>query len=183
MCARTQCDPAQADFLSFALSVCASRPAFMAGKAVCALCEEVSELEEVSNFVGTTLEWTRTALDDADIPICAEHAYLKIAQHAKELTPASEKITGNAMVALLSPLPLADFMDESDAINSLKYVVDKVVTRAAKRKADAVAAAAAEEARLMEMGTQRAAKRAAIASRPGPKMYWVDYALRKIVRS
>ena len=61
-------------------------------------------------------------------------------------------------------MPLASLMDEADAKDCLKHVEEKVLTRAAKRRAEAEAAAAANEARLVEMGAKRAAKRAAIAA-------------------
>ena len=99
---------------------------------------------------------------------------LNIAKHAKELTPASEKITGNAMLALLAPMPLNCLMDATDARDCILFVEDKVVTRAAKRQAADKAAAAAEEARLMEMGRKRAATRAAIAARPAKSVRVVE---------
>ena len=100
-----------------------------------------------------------------------------IRKNRVELTPASDKIYGHALLSTVKPGASPNFMDESDAKASIKYVAAKVVTRAKKRKAEAAAAAAAEEARLREMGAKRAAKRAAIAARPGPTAYWVDNVL------
>ena len=95
-----------------------------------------------------------------------------------ELTPGTEQLYGQALLSIVKPGYSPNLMEESDAKDCLKYVAGKVVTRAEKRKAEAAAAAAAEEARNMEMGAQRAAKRAAVASRPVPTVYWVDNALR-----
>ena len=104
-----------------------------------------------------SLQWARTALDKQENLGSPLHAVLSIAKHSRELTPHSEKITGNALRALLAPMPLPMLMDETDAKDCLEHVKDKVVTRAAKRKAAAVAAAAAIEARLMAHGAKRAA--------------------------
>ena len=95
-----------------------------------------------------------------------------------ELTPASNKMYGHALLSIVKPGCSSNFMDESDAKTTLKYVAGKVETRAAKRKAEAAAAEAAREARDMEMGAKRAAKRAAIATRPVPTVYYVDNSLR-----
>ena len=100
-----------------------------------------------------------------------------IREHRDELTPGTEQIYGQALLSLVKPGCSSRLMEESDAKASLKYVAGKVVTRAEKRKAEAAAAAEAEEARNMEMGALRAAKRAAIAARPGPTAYWVDNVL------
>ena len=98
-------------------------------------------------------------------------------EHRDELTPGTEQIYGQALLSLVKPGCSSRLMEESDAKDSLKYVAGKVETRAAKRKAEAAAAEAAREARNMEMGALRAAKRAAIAARPGPTAYWVDNVL------
>ena len=66
-------------------------------------------------------------------------------------------------------------MEEADAKECLEVVVKKVVTRAAKRKAEAVAATAAEEARKRANDQARAARRAAITSRPIPSVRWVGW--------
>ena len=93
---------------------------------------------------------------------------ITIAENKSELTPASQKIYGHALLSIVKPNSSSRLMEVSDAKNSLKHVAEKVVTRADKRKAAAAAAAMSEEARLMEMGAERAAKRAAIAARPVP---------------
>ena len=69
-------------------------------------------------------------------------------------------------------------MDEADAKYVLKLVAEKVVTRAAKRKAEAEALAIIEEARKEAIGAARAAKRAAIHARMPPTRMYVGYDLR-----
>ena len=103
---------------------------------------------------------------------------ITIAEHKTELTPASQKLYGHALLSVVKPNSSVKLMDITDAKNSLKHVAEKVVTRAEKRKAAAAAAAMAEEARLMEMGAKRAAKRAAVAARPVPTHYVVTNELR-----
>lgn len=126
----------------------------------------------------TTIGWVAPAMrfqKNLDTPL---HRLLTIAKHTKELTPGSEKITGNAVRALLAPIPLPSFMNEEDAKFCLEQVATKMVTRADKRKAEAEAAAAAEEARKVAIGAARAAKRAAIATRLPSTVIVVDTALR-----
>ena len=86
-------------------------------------------------FARTKLEWVPIALPYPDKVDELHKSIRLIAQYAKELTPGSEKITGNAVRALLAPIPLPSLMDKEDTKDCLKYVADKVVTRAAKRKA------------------------------------------------
>ena len=125
-----------------------------------------AQLMNLSFLTGKQLGWVHTALRHQENLVSPLHRVLTIAQHANELTPGSQKLTGNALRAILAPMPLPSFMDAADAKDCLEYVKVKVVTRAAKRKAEAEAAAAAKEARLMKIGTKRAATRAAIAARP-----------------
>ena len=105
-------------------------------------------------------------------------SFMKVVNHARELTPESTKLTHNAMIGMLAPMPMPSLMDVDDAKECLNYVAKKVVTRAAKRKAEAEAAADAKNARLYEMGAKRAAKRAAIAARLPSTSIVVDNALR-----
>ena len=56
-----------------------------------------------------------------------------IRKHRVELTPGTEQIYGQALLALVKPGSSPNFMEVPDAKASLKYVADKVVTRAAKR--------------------------------------------------
>ena len=138
----------------------------------------VCQVNGVCSFVGYKPEWTRAAPlypENVDTPY---RCMITVAQNKSELTPATQQLYGHALLSVVKPNSSSRFMDDSDAKDCLKYVADKVVTRAAKRQAEAEAAAEAEEARLREMGAKRAAKRAAIASRPGPTVYWVDTSLR-----
>ena len=130
------------------------------------------------SVAGTQLSWTREALHRKKNLGTPKDSFMKVVQHAKELTPGSEKIVANAVRALLVPIPLPSLMDKEDAKYCLDYVADKVVTRAAKRKAEAAAAAAAEEACKMANGQAWAAKKAAIAARPPPTVFRVDNSLR-----
>ena len=136
------------------------------------------ELNGVCSFVGYKPDWTPAA------PLVPENlgsplnSMKTIRDNRNELTPATEQIYGHALLSLVKPGSSSRFMDESDAKFSLKHVAAKVVTRAEKRKAAAAAAAMAEEARLMEMGAKRAAKRVAIATRPVPSHRVVTNELR-----
>ena len=132
---------------------------------------EVSSLHE-------SLRWAPLALRNSVGKEAATNTFTKIVKYANELTPRSGKLTGNAMKAILIPMPMPSLMDEEDANDVLDFVVKKVVARAKKRKAAADAAAAAEEARRVEKGAARAAKRARIAARPAPTKRWVDNAGR-----
>ena len=115
---------------------------------------------------------------DQDILVSPLHSLLKIAQRSKLLSPDSTKLTGHALRSLLAPLPLPSLMSESDAKDCLKYVEAKVYTRAAKRKLEAEAAAAAEEARKMACGAARRAKREAVAARPAKSVRVVSNTTR-----
>ena len=110
------------------------------------------ELNGLCALTGTKIGWVAPAMRFQKNLGSPLHRVLTIAKHAKELTPGSEKVTGNAVRALLAPMPLPSLMDEADAKNCLEYVADKVVTRAAKREAAAAAAAMVEEARKRERG-------------------------------
>ena len=99
---------------------------------------------------------------------------MKLCQHAAEIAPTSECLANESLKALLMPFPFKGKMDSDDAKGCLEHVVDKVTTRAAKRKTEAAAAAAADEAAKVRIGEARAAKRAAIASRPVKTVRTVD---------
>ena len=132
----------------------------------------------VCSFVGYKDGWTRAApplQENLGSPL---NSMKIVRENRNELTPATEQLYGHALLSLVKPGSSSRFMDESDAKDSLKYVAAKMVTRAEKRKAAAAAAALDEEARLMEMGAKRAAKRAAIAARPVPTERVVTNELR-----
>ena len=132
----------------------------------------------VCSFAGSKLEWAGRALRRKKSTGSVMKTFMKVAEHANELTPGSEQISTNAARALLAPIPLPSLMDEEDAKYCLEYVADKVVTRAAKRKAEAAAAKAAEEARKMANGQAWAAKKVAIAARPPATYFGVTNSLR-----
>ena len=119
-------------------------------------------LDESPIFCGTTLDWVPSALWRSAMPTSPLHSLLNIAQHGHELTPHGEKLTGNALKALLAPCSLSMLMEEADAKESLKQVAAKVETRAFKK---AKAEAEAAEAANLQRGRKRAEQRAAIGAR------------------
>ena len=86
------------------------------------------------------------------------YTFNRLCQHADEITPTCERLAKESLKALLAPFPLKCLMDIDDANDCLECVVDKVTTRAAKRKAEAAAAAAADEAAKVRIGEARAAQ-------------------------
>ena len=58
----------------------------------------------LANFAGTKLEWTRKALHKKESVFSPLHTFMKIAENTCELTPGSERLTANAMRALLAPM-------------------------------------------------------------------------------
>ena len=61
---------------------------------------------------------------------------------SKHLTPMSARLTGNAVLALSAPVPMADLMDTEDALDTLDFVAAKA--RAEKRKNEEEQAATEE---------------------------------------
>ena len=117
-------------------------------------------------YMGTeTLQWVPEAL------LCGKPlgspllSVAKLAEHAAELTPASEQLANASLRALLLPIPLPSLMDKDDAKFYLDHVAEKVVTRAAKRRATDAAAAAAKDAKRRNLGEARRAWRENIAQR------------------
>ena len=82
------------------------------------------------------------------------------------MTKSSERLTGQAAMALAMGGKLPWLMDVEDAKATLKFVAVKETGRAAKRKAAAQAAAAVALAEKERVGAARAAKRAKVAARP-----------------
>ena len=78
------------------------------------------------------------------------------------------------MRAMLAPIPMPSLMNKDDAKDTLRLVAKKLATRRAKRSALEAEAKAIEDARSMELGKKRAAKRAAIGSRPPKTQRVVD---------
>ena len=71
----------------------------------------------------------------------------KLAEHAAELTPASEQLANASLRALLLPISLPSLMDRDDAKAYLDQVVEKMVTRADKKRARAAARSSGAGAR------------------------------------
>ena len=65
---------------------------------------------------------------------------------SKHLTPASARLTGNAMLALSAPVRMKSLMDTEDALDALDFVAKKTATGAEKRNKEDEEQAALEEA-------------------------------------
>ena len=90
-------------------------------------------------YMGTdSLQWVPEAL------LCGKPlgspllSVAKLAEHAAELTPASEQLANASLRALLLPIPLPSLMDKDDAKAYLDQVAEKMVARAAKKRASRV---------------------------------------------
>ena len=83
------------------------------------------------------LGWVRTALAARTPPVGSYAAFEQLSEHASELTPRLEDLTERAYRSLLAPMPMACLLDQEDAKELLHLVIDKVSTRAEKRKHDA----------------------------------------------
>ena len=133
------------------------------------------------------LGWVRTALAARTPPVGSYAAFEQLSEHASELTPRLEDLTERAYRSLLAPMPMACLLDQEDAKELLHLVIDKVSTRAEKRKHNAarsrsaeLEAPAEEEARKVASGAARAAKRQAIASRPVKTGFALDNCGRRV---
>ena len=73
------------------------------------------------------------------------HAMINGVVKSKHLTPMSARLTGNAVLALSAPVPMADLMDTEDALDTLDFVAPKMAARAEKRKKEEEEHAAMEE--------------------------------------
>ena len=93
-------------------------------------------------------------------------AVASIVKHRDELTKSSERLLKHSAVSLLTDGQLPWLMDVDEARSTLKAVATKAQTRAAKRKAEADAAAEAELRDAERVGAHRKAFRAMIAARP-----------------
>ena len=98
--------------------------------------------------------------------ITPKKQYRILVANESEVTASEKKVAGNALTALLMPIPLPMLMDRSDADYSLKLCVEKVTTRAGKRKAEQEARDEREEERNRAVGAACAAKRARVVCRP-----------------
>ena len=114
-------------------------------------------------------------------------AFKKLSEHASELTPNLQDLTERAYRSMLAPMPMACLLDKEDAKDLVDMVIEKVATRAEKRKHEAALrrceeqeAAAEEEARKEARGAGRAALRQAIASRPVKNGFAIDNCGRRV---
>ena len=140
-----------------------------------------------ANSARSTLPWVRTALagrSPSESP-CA--AFMKMSEHASELTPGLERLAAASFMSLLAPWRMACLLDREDAKNVHETVISKVTTRAEKRKHEAaikrsaeLEAAAVEEQAKRAHGAARAAKRARIASRPVKNVFVRDNCGRRV---
>jgi len=112
---------------------------------------------------------------------------MKMSEHASELTPGLERLAAASFMSLLAPWQMACLLDREDAKYVLDVVIDKVTTRAEKRKHEAaikrsaeLEAAAVEEQAKRAHGAARAAKRARIASRPVKDVFARDNCGRRV---
>ena len=113
-------------------------------------------------------------------PVSSSPSFLAVVcirKNIKELTPASHRLTRTAFHSLRSGHN-DSCMDKDDATAVLKFVANKVATRAAKRAAEEEAAAAERERKAMRVGEARAEWRAEIGARPAKVHRSVDNCLR-----
>ena len=129
-------------------------------------------------FTGTKLEWIPAAMGHLENLGSPMNIINIMSENALDVTKSSERLVNESFKALLAPMPMPSLMDEDDAKDCLAFVKEKVLTRAAKRKADQAAAAERLERLQLAAGEARAAKRAAIAARPVPKHRMVDHSGR-----
>ena len=112
------------------------------------------------------MEWVQGALRKPESRASPLNSFYKLTNYADFFSPESERMANESFKALLAPIPLPMLMDDADAKDCLKYVEDKVVTRAAKRAAEHDAAIAAREEANRLLGEARVAFRLSVASRP-----------------
>ena len=113
----------------------------------------------------TQLGWVTLACRNKTMRATPIKSIHKVSQHVSDLTPEGERIANEALKALLCPIPLPMLMDEADAVDALKVVEDRVVTRDEKREAKVAERHARQEARNKEAGEARAAFRANVFAR------------------
>ena len=74
------------------------------------------------------------------------HAMINEIAKSVHLTPASARLTGNAVLALSAPVRMESLMDTEDTLDTLDFVAKKMATRAEKRNKEDEEQAALEEA-------------------------------------
>ena len=140
-----------------------------------------------ANSVRARLSWVRTALASRSPSGSPGVAFQEVSEHASELTPGLERLASVSFQSLLAPWQLPSMLDRADAKQALEAVVEKITTRAEKRKHEAaiercaeLEATALEEQAKCARGAARAAWRARIASRPVKKGFAIDNCGRRM---
>ena len=140
-----------------------------------------------ANSVRSRLSWVRTALASRSPSGSPGVAFKEVSEHASELTPGLERLAAASFQSLLAPWQMPSMLDRGDAKEALEIVVEKITTRAEKRKHEAaikrsaeLEAAALEEQAKCAHGAARAAKRARIASRPVKEGFALDNCGRRM---
>ena len=87
-----------------------------------------------ANSVRAPLSWVRTALASRSPSGSPGVAFKEVLEHASELTPGLERLAAASFQSLLAPWQMPSMLDRGDAKEVLKDVVEKILTRAEKRK-------------------------------------------------
>ena len=97
-----------------------------------------------ANSVRAPLSWVRTALASRSPSGSPGVAFKEVSEHASELTPGLETLAAASLQSLLAPWQMPSMLDRGDAKEVLKDVVEKIMTRAEKRKHKAAIKRSAE---------------------------------------
>ena len=104
-----------------------------------------------ANSVRARLSWVRTALASRSPSGSPGVAFKEVSEHASELTPGLERLAAASFQSLLAPWQMPSMLDRGDAKEALEIVVEKITTRAEKRKHEAAIKRSAElEAAALE---------------------------------
>ena len=103
-----------------------------------------------ANSVRARLSWVRTALASRSPSGSPGVAFKEVSEHASELTPGLERLAAASFQSLLAPWQMPSMLDRGDAKEVLKDVVEKIMTRAEKRKHKAAIKRSAEGSAAME---------------------------------
>ena len=97
-----------------------------------------------ANSVRARLSWVRTALASRSRSGSPGVAFKEVSEHASELTPGLERLAAASFQSLLAPWQMPSMLDRGDAKEALEIVVEKITTRAEKRKHEAAIKRSAE---------------------------------------
>ena len=97
-----------------------------------------------ANSVRSRLSWVRTALASRSPSGSPGVAFKEVCRSASELTPGLETLTAASFQSLLAPWQMPSMLDRGDAKEALEIVVEKITTRAEKRKHKAAIKRSAE---------------------------------------